>query len=134
MAQWCSARIAIHEAFRVLPDTHVLRGVFRALGIVPAYPTFAQFCAEPVLYLRFSPVKKFAKLFYVGSTEKSTTAREHTRYRKYKQVLDEKLVSAELVLRYWAFGTGSRFPCQRALHPSSSQAASKLLFKPCSLL
>ena len=30
-------------------------------------------------------------------------AREHTRYRKYKQVLDDKLVSAaELALRYWA--------------------------------
>ena len=88
MAQWRSARIATHEAFRVLPDTHVLRGVFRALGIVPGYPTFAQFCAESVLYLRFSPIKKCAKLFYVGSTEKSTMAREH----KYKQVLDDKLV------------------------------------------
>ena len=61
VAQWCSARIAIHEAFRVLPDTHVLRGVFRALGIVPGYPIFTQFCAESVLYLRFSPVKKFAR-------------------------------------------------------------------------
>ena len=88
MAQWRSARIATHEAFRVLPDTHVLRGVFRALGIVPGYPTFAQFCAESVLYLRFSPIKKCTKLFYVGSTEKSTMAREH----KYKQVLDDKLV------------------------------------------
>ena len=58
-----SARIAIHEAFRVLSDTHVLRGVFRAPGIVPGYPTYAQFCAESILYLRFSPVKKFAKLF-----------------------------------------------------------------------
>ena len=51
VAQWCSARIAVHEAFRVLPDTHVLRGVFRALGTVPGFPTFAQFCAESRLYL-----------------------------------------------------------------------------------
>ena len=29
-------------------------------------------------------------------------AREHTRFRKYKQVLEDKLVSAELSLRYWA--------------------------------
>ena len=29
-------------------------------------------------------------------------AREHTRFRKYKQILDDKLVSAELALRYWA--------------------------------
>ena len=27
---------------------------------------------------------------------------EHTRYRKYKQVLEDKLVYAELSLRYWA--------------------------------
>ena len=53
VAQWCSARIAIHEVCRVLPDTHVLRGVFRALGIVPGYPTYAQFCTESILYLRF---------------------------------------------------------------------------------
>ena len=29
-------------------------------------------------------------------------AREHTRFRKYKQVLEDKLASAELSLRYWA--------------------------------
>ena len=29
-----------------LPDTHVLRGVFRALGIVPGYPSYVHFCAE----------------------------------------------------------------------------------------
>ncbi|CAE7275386.1 mettl21a [Symbiodinium sp. CCMP2456] len=102
VAQWCCARIAIHEAHRTLPDTHVLRGVFRALGVLPGYPSFQQFCAESVLYIRFSPVKKHAKLFYVGSTEKSVMVREHTRYRKYKQVLEDKLVSAELSIRFWA--------------------------------
>ena len=102
MAQWCCARIAIHETHRTLPDTHVLRGVFRALAILPGYPSFQQFCAESVLYIRFSPVKKHAKLFYVGSTEKSVMVREHSRYRKYKQVLEDKLVSAELSIRFWA--------------------------------
>ena len=102
VAQWCCARIAIPEAHRTLPDTHVLRGVFRALGIVPGCPSFQQFSAESVLYLRFSPIKKHAKLFYVGSTEKSVMIREHSRFRKYKQVLEEKLVSAELSIRFWA--------------------------------
>ena len=87
VAQWCSARVAIHEACRVLPDTHVLRGVLRALGIVPGYPTYAKLCTESILYLRFSPVKM---------------ACGDTRFRKYKQVLEDKLVSAELSLRYWA--------------------------------
>ncbi|CAE7316261.1 unnamed protein product, partial [Symbiodinium microadriaticum] len=76
--------------------------VFRALGIVPGCPSFQQFSAESVLYLRFSPIKKHAKLFYVGSTEKSVMIREHSRFRKYKQVLEEKLVSAELSIRFWA--------------------------------
>ena len=105
VAQWCCTRIAIHEAHRTLPDTHVLKalkGVFRALGIVPGYPSFQQFNAESVLYLRFSPIKRHAKLFYVGSTEKSVMIREHSRFRKYKQVLEEKLVSAELSIRFWA--------------------------------
>ena len=42
-----------HEALRVLPDTQGLRRVFRALGIVPGYPTYAQFCADSILYLGF---------------------------------------------------------------------------------
>ena len=58
------ARIAIHEIvhgslymkhFGRCLTPHVMRGVFRALGIVPGYPTYAQFCAESILYLRFSP-------------------------------------------------------------------------------
>ena len=31
-----------------------------------------------------------------------TMAREHTRFSKHKQVVEEKLVSAEVTLRYWA--------------------------------
>ena len=80
----------------------MLKGVFRALGIVPGYPSFQQFNADSVLYLRFSPIKKHAKLFCVGSTEKSVMIREHSRFRKYKQVLEDKLVSAELSIRFWA--------------------------------
>ncbi|CAE7337301.1 unnamed protein product, partial [Symbiodinium sp. KB8] len=82
--------------------SYMERCVFRALGIVPGCPSFQQFSAESVLYLRFSPIKKHAKLFYVGSTEKSVMIREHSRFRKYKQVLEEKLVSAELSIRFWA--------------------------------
>ena len=102
VAQWCVVRLALREAHRVLPDTHVLKGVFRALDIQPGYPSFSQFFSESVLYLRFSPQPKQAKLYYIGSAAKCTTACEHTRFRKYKQVVEEKLVSAELALRYWA--------------------------------
>ena len=70
--------------------------------MVPGYPSFQQFNADSVLYLRFSPIKKHAKLFYVGSTEKSVMIREHSRFRKYKQMLEDKLVSAALSIRFWA--------------------------------
>ena len=96
---WCASRFVKHtECFL----THVLKGVFRALDIQPGCPSFSQFFSESVLYLRFSPQPKQAKLYYIGSAAKCTTACEHTRFRKYKQVVEEKLVSAELALRYWA--------------------------------
>ena len=101
LARFCVARLALNEVHTGLPDLHVLKGVFRATGLQPGFPTFAQFCRQSVLYLRFSPVKRYAKLFYVGSTEGCTSIREASRYRKYKQVQQDKLVSAELCLRYW---------------------------------
>ena len=128
VAQRCSARIAIHEAHRVLPDTRVLRGVFRALGIVPGYPSFVQFCAELILHLRFYPVKKFTKLFYVGSTEKSAMARE----RPLSQLCPlnspcgtgHKRRTSEL---------GFRSLSPKVLHQNFFEAASKPSFKRCSL-
>ena len=65
-------------------------------------PLLPKFFSESVLYLRFSPQPTQAKLYYIGSTEKCTTARERTRFRKHKQAVEERLVSAELALRYWA--------------------------------
>ena len=72
------------------------------VGIQPGFPTFAQFCRESVLYLGFCPGECYAKLYYVGSTEGCTSSRESSRYRKFNQVVRDKLVSAELCLRYWA--------------------------------
>ena len=69
-------------------------------ALCPDFPPSHNFVLSHVCIC--SPIKKCAKLFYVGSTEKSTMAREHARFRKYKQVIDDKLVSAELALKYWA--------------------------------
>ena len=112
------------EVHTGLPDLHVLKGVFRATGLQPGFPTFAQFCRQSVLYLRFSPVKRFAKLYYVGSTEGCTSIREASRYRKYKQVQQDKLVSAELCLRYRYWDRDSTFwkwvavPISDAVYPN----------------
>ena len=101
IARWVVARIALLEVQSRMPDHHVLKGVLRALGVNSQRLTFSFFSAHSVLYLRFSPLKKQAKLFYIGSTENSVCQREHTRHRKFKQVRAEKLVSAELSLRFW---------------------------------
>ena len=99
-ARFCVARLALDEVLTSLPDLHVLKGVFRATGLQRGIPTFAQFCRQSVLYLRCSPLKRIAKLYYVGSAEGCTSIREASRYRKYKQVQQDKLVSAELCLCY----------------------------------
>ena len=119
---FCIARVALDEVCTSLSDLHVLKGVFRATGLHPGFPTFAQFCHESVLYLRFSPIKRFAKLYYVGSAEGCTSLREASRYRKFKQVQQDKLVSAELCLRYWArdstFWQWVAVPISSAVPPS----------------
>ena len=52
-----------------------------------AHQQFSRSFFEPnAVYLRFTCITKHQPLFYIGSTEDHTLGREHTRYRKFKQV------------------------------------------------
>ena len=52
-----------------------------------AHQQFSRSFFEPnAVYIRFSCIPKHQPLFYFGSTEDHTLGREHTRYRKFKQV------------------------------------------------
>ena len=114
MAQWCSARIARHEACRVLPDTHVLRGVFPALDIYPTYAhsVLNQFCISGCL-----------------STEKSTMAREHT----HAFASTNRSRRTSLCQLSFLYGTGHN-NSPNVSHRNSFEAVNKPLFKLCSLL
>ena len=49
----------------------------------------------------FSHIANFQPKFYVGSTSSFVLDREHSRYRKFLQVQQNKFVLAEVALRFW---------------------------------
>ena len=53
------------------------------------------------VYIRFTHIMNMQPKFYVGSAMHHTLDREHSRSRKYLQPNNERLVQAELALRYW---------------------------------
>ena len=53
------------------------------------------------VYLLFSHIANFQPKFYIGSTSSFVLDREHSRYRKFLQVQQNKFVLAEVALRFW---------------------------------
>ena len=53
------------------------------------------------VYVRFCHIANFQPKFYVGSTSSFALDREHSRYRKFLQVQQNKFVLAEVALRFW---------------------------------
>jgi len=53
------------------------------------------------VYVRFCHIANFQPKFYLGSTSSFVLDREHSRYRKFLQVQQNKFVLAEVALRFW---------------------------------
>ena len=53
------------------------------------------------VYIRFTHIGNMQPKFYIGSAMHHTLDREYSRSRKYLQLTNERLVQAELALRYW---------------------------------
>ena len=53
------------------------------------------------VYVRFSHIANFQPKFYLGSTSSFVLCREHSRYRKFLLVQQNKFVLAEVALRFW---------------------------------
>ena len=53
------------------------------------------------VYLRFTHIMNMQPKFYICSAMHHTLDREYSRSRKYLQLTNERLVQAELALRYW---------------------------------
>ena len=60
-----------------------------------------QFFLPQSVYIRFTHIKSMQPKFYVGSAMHHIMDREYSRSRKYLQLTNERLVQAELALRYW---------------------------------
>ena len=60
-----------------------------------------QFFQPQSVYIRFTHIKSMQPKFYVGSAMHHVMDREYSRSRKYLQLTNERLVQAELALRYW---------------------------------
>ena len=68
-----------------------------------AHRQFSRSFFEPnAVYSRFTCIAKHQPFFYIGSTEDHTLSREHTRYRKFKQVSSGQFVLSELAIRFWS--------------------------------
>ena len=68
---------------------------------IAAHQQFSFF--EPcAVYLRFCHVSHHQPLFYIGSTAENTLEREHSRFRKFKQVHEGHFVRSELAIRHWS--------------------------------
>ena len=59
------------------------------------------FFDDQAVYLRFSHLWNFQPKFYLGSTSSTVLDREHSRFRKFLQVQQNKFVLAEVALRFW---------------------------------
>ena len=67
-----------------------------------AHNLFAQtFFQSQCVYLCFTHIMNMQPKFYIGSATHHTLDREYSRSRKFCQLTKDKLVQAELALRYW---------------------------------
>ena len=70
---------------------------------IASHQQFSRCFFEPcAVYMRFSHVPHHQPLFYIGSTSENTLEREHSRFRKFKQVHEGHFVLSELAIRYWS--------------------------------
>ena len=53
------------------------------------------------VYIRFTHIQNMQTKFYVGSASHGVLDREHSRFRKYLQLTNDRLVQAELSFRFW---------------------------------
>ena len=78
--------------------------ILRTCGDQLCTPTISfqdHFSQPQSVYIRFTHIGNMQPKFYIGSAMHHTLDREYSRSRKYLQLTNERLVQAELALRYW---------------------------------
>ena len=100
---WIQSRIQVYRLLHLFPDnahTQQWRSRLLSLNILPATYTWQFYQHHNVVYIKL-PHTTHLHFFYIGSTGASTAGRERTRRAKFLQVCQNKLVNAELALRWW---------------------------------
>ena len=72
------------------------------VSTLESHQLFSQdFFLPNCVYLRFTHITNFQPKFYIGSALHHVLDREYSRTRKYYQLTHDRLVQAELALRFW---------------------------------
>ena len=72
-----------------------------SLRVMTLFLWFAPFMLNKLFIFGFLTCRSFQPKFYIGSTSSTILDREHTRFRKFIQVQQNKFVLAEVALRFW---------------------------------
>jgi hypothetical protein len=137
VAVWILGRIQLLQLEFFSPQSDRLLRMFRTCGVSFASYTAEQAQRTSCIYLRFSTNPQFIKFVYLGATASTVLDREHTRKRKFQQVLAGQLVNAEPAIRWWAqhccFQQFVAVPIIHSVHPTkldSLEAALIQLWQP----
>ena len=122
LALWILGRIQLLQLEFFCPHSDRLLRMFRTCGVSFASYTEEEAQRTSCIYLRFSTSPQFIKFVYLGATASTVLDREHTRKRKFQQVLAGQLVNAEPAIRWWAqhdcFPLFVAIPIIHSVHPT----------------
>ena len=115
--------IHIFQGFRIIQTRMMLLSILHGLRPNPKLKSILEGCADlthlwgntlashnqfsrpffqpDAVYIRFTHIANLQPKFYLGSAMHNVLDREHSRSRKFLQLTNERLVHAELALRYW---------------------------------
>ena len=115
--------IHIFQGFRIIQTRMMLLSILHGLRPNPKLKSILEGCTDltylwgstlcshnqfsrpfyqpDTVYIRFTHIVNMQPKFYLGSAMHSTLDREYSRSRKFLQLTNERLVQAELALRYW---------------------------------
>ena len=115
--------IHIFQGFRIIQTRMMLLSILHGLRPNPKLKSILEGCTDlthlwgstlrshnqfsrpfyqpEAVYIRFTHIVNLQPKFYLGSAMHSVLDREYSRSRKYLQLTNERLVHAELALRYW---------------------------------
>ena len=101
MGQYVLVSPNANKKLRALLQGTFLHRMFRFSSLEQLTSLIQSFHTEQAVYIRFSHIANFQPKFYIGSTSSTVLDREHTRFRKFIQVQQNKFVLAEVALRFW---------------------------------